>query len=110
MVRFFATLRWWNVLSEFDARLSPLYLSLTGVGWVITGSVLLWGLFSGKRWTPQAILAAIFLWLTEYWVERLFFESPRANFSFALIASVVLLVAALISTLNRPTKNYFHKK
>jgi hypothetical protein len=107
VVRLLGTLRWWDVLTEFGARLGPLYLSITGAGWAILGGVLLWGLFSGKRWTPLAVLISIFLWLMEYWVERIFFESPRTNLSFALIASILLLIVALSSTRNRQTRNFF---
>jgi hypothetical protein len=107
VVRLLAVLRWWDVLNEFDARLGPRYLSITAAGWIVVGGGLLWGLFSGKRWTPVAILISILLWLMEYWVERIFFESPRANFSFALIASLLLLIMALVSTHNRQTRKFF---
>ncbi len=108
-VRLFAALRWWGVLNEFGARLSPLYLSITGAGWVVVGGVLLWGLFSGKLWIPWAVPASIFLWLMEYWIERLFFESPRENLSFALIASILLLLVTLVSAINRRTRKFFIK-
>jgi hypothetical protein len=107
LVRLLAALRWWDVLNEFDARLSPLYLSITGAGWAAVGGILLWGIFSGKRWTRLAIPVAVFLWLTAYWIERIFFESPRANLSFALIASILLLTVTLVSALNRKTKEFF---
>ncbi len=45
----------------------------------------------------------------EYWVERIFFEEPRANFSFALMVSILLLIVTLVSALNRQTKNFFTK-
>lgn len=106
LVRLLAALRWWDVLNEFDASLSPIYLSITGAGWVIAGIVLLWGLFSGKPWTRLAIPASILLWLMEYWIERIFFESPRANLPFALVASALLIAVTLVSALNRNTKNF----
>jgi hypothetical protein len=106
-IRFFAALRWWDVLNEFGARLSPLYLSITGAGWVVVGGLLLWGLFSGKQWTRLAIPASIFLWVVEYWIERISFESPRANLSFALTASFLLLTVTLVSAFNRKTRRFF---
>jgi hypothetical protein len=106
-VRLIAALRWWNVLTEFEARLSPLYLSITGAGWIFVGAMLLWGLFSGTLWTIRAILASISLWIIQYWVERIFFESPRANLLFALILTVLLFILTLISALNRKTKEFF---
>ena len=106
-VRLLAALRWWDVLNEFEARLSPLYLSITGAGWIVAGIVLLWGLFSAKLWILQMIPIAISLWLVQYWVERLFFESSRANLPFALIASLLLLAVTLLSAFNRRTKEFF---
>jgi len=94
-------------LDEFGARLSSLYLSITGVVWIVAGLVLLWALFSGKMWARLAIPLAILLWITEYWVERLFFESARANFFFALIASMILLVVTFISAFHERTRRFF---
>jgi hypothetical protein len=108
-VRFLAALRWWDVLNEFEARLSPLYLSITGAGWIVAGMVLLWALFSAKSWFYRAIPIAISLWLFEYWVERIFFESSRANLPFALIASLLLFALTLVSSFNRRTKEFFIK-
>jgi hypothetical protein len=105
-VRVLGALRWWNVLSEFGARLGPLYLFLTGAGWAVAGGVLLWGLFTVKPWARLAIPGSIFLWLIEYWIERMFFEAPRENLWFALIASLLLLVLTLVSALNRKTKQF----
>jgi hypothetical protein len=108
-VRLLATLRWWNVLNEFEARLSPLYLFITGVGWIVLGAVLLWGMFSAKLWTYRAILVAVSLWLIQYWTERIFFEASRLNILFALIASVLLFIVTFISAFNRTTKEFFIK-
>ena len=107
VVRLTGAFRWWNVMSEFGPRLGPLYLSITGAGWILIGGVLLWSIFSGKSWARLAIPAAIFLWIAEYWVERLFFEAPRENFPFALIASILLVIVTLVSAFNRKTKRFF---
>ena len=108
-VRLFATFRWWSVLNEFGARLSPLYLSITGAGWIVVGGVLLWSLFSGKSWAYLAIPLSIFLWVLEYWVERMFFESSRANIFFALMASILLCLVTFFSAFNQKTKKFFIK-
>ena len=106
-VRFLGVLRWWNVLNEFGARLSPLYLSITGLAWIGVAFMLLWGLFRAKRWARQATLISIFLWLMEYWIERLFFESARANFEFAAITSMLLLAVTFIIAFHQKTKRFF---
>src|SRR5262245_6330114 len=100
-VRLMAALRLWNMLNEFEARLSPLYLSITGAGWMVAGVMLLWGLFIGKIWTYWAIPASLFLWIIQYWIERIFFQAPRANIVFALTLTVLLFILTLISVFNR---------
>ena len=106
LLRFSAALRWWDVLDKFDARLSPLYLSITGAGWAVAGTVLIWSIWSAKRWAYPAIPISVSVWLAEYWIERLFFRSPSANLLFALILSALLLAVTLASALNRNTRNF----
>ena len=73
---------------------------------MVAGGVLLWGLFSGKSWIQRAIPASIGLWILQYWIERLFFESSRANLLFALIFSILLFIVTFISAFNRKTKEF----
>ena len=109
VIRSFAALRWWDVLYEFDARLSPLYLLMTGAIWSIAGIVLLWSLWSVKAWSRVAIMASVVLWLAEYWIERLFFQLPRENLPFAVVLSVLLLAVTFVITSNRHTKNFLNQ-
>lgn len=109
LLRFAGALRWWDVLYENEARLSPLYLSITGAGWAAAGVVLLWSIFWVKRWAYIAIPAGILLWLAQYWVERIFFEGQRPNTSFAVVASVLALAITCIIAFHRGTKNYLTK-
>jgi hypothetical protein len=107
VIRLLGALRLWDALNEFGARLTPPYLSVTAVGWIVVGLVLLWGLFAGKPWIRLAIPAAIFVWLLEYWIERIFFESPRENLPFALIVSVLLLAVTFAGAYDRKTRRFF---
>ena len=109
LIRLLATLRWWDVLSEFRASLSPLYLSITGAGWAVAGAVLLWSMWIAKPWSRLAIVVSILLWLAEYWIERLFFQQPRPNLLFTLAMSALLLAVAFTSALNQSTKSFFTK-
>lgn len=105
--RFAAALRWSNVLAEFESSLSVAYLLVTGAGWGAAGSVVVFGGLRRRQWAAPGAAVSILLWLTEYWIERLFFETSRANLPFAMTGSV--LVMALAWTLaNLPgTKSYF---
>jgi len=106
-VRLFAALRWWNMLNEFGGRLGPIYLSITGTGWVVAGIVLLFGMLMVKTWVRPAILTSFLLWLIEYWIERIFFQSSRANLLFVLISSFIGIAAAIIAISLRSTKFFF---
>ena len=79
LLRLLAALRWWDVLNEFGAGLSPLYLSITGAGWMVAGIVLLWSILAGKRWAYLAVPISIFAWLVEYWIERIFFQDAKGK-------------------------------
>ena len=106
-VRFFAALRAWDVLIEFGSRLSPLYLALTGAAWALAGGVLMWSMWVGKKWSHRAILASVLVWLIEYWIERVFFQAPRANLPFAVAGTLLLACVTSISTFLRSTTEFF---
>ena len=109
VLRVLGTLRWWDVLTQYGARLSPVYLLITGVAWAVAGVVLLWAIWAGKRWVYLALPIAIFLWLAEYWLERIFFQDPRANLPFMIFFSIVLSAVTLLITFNRKTRDFLIK-
>lgn len=109
LLRLSAALRWWDVLREYEASLSPLYLSITGAGWAVAGVVLLWSIWTARRWSLLAIPLSVFLWLAEYWLERIFFQAPRANLAFMISVSIVLAAGTLIAAFNRRTRNFLLK-
>jgi hypothetical protein len=109
VVRFLAALRWWDVLNEFGASLSPLYLSITGAGWGAAGGVLLSGILRRKKWALPAVVTSLLVWLIEYWIERIFFQSARANLPFALTISILGFVIVWILAILPGTKSFFAK-
>lgn len=106
LLRFTGALRWWDVLSDKDARLGPLYLSITGAAWVLVVIVLLWSIWSAKRWAYLAVPVSIVVWLVQYWLERIFFQAQRSNLVFSIAASILLLAITAFSTFNQRTKKF----
>jgi hypothetical protein len=106
-VRFFASLRAWDILVEFGSSLSPWYLSITGAGCGVAGCVLLWSMFAGRAWTRRAILTSIFIWLIEYWIERVFYQQTHANLPFAVGGSIAIIGITLISAFHKSTLDFF---
>lgn len=109
VTRFVAALRAWDILYEFDASLSPLYLSITGAGWGVAGGVLLSSIWRGRPWARPAIVTSFFIWLIEYWLERILFQPPRANLPFALACSVIVIIITVSITILPGTKSFFTK-
>jgi hypothetical protein len=92
VTRFLASLRWWDVLFEIEASLNPFYLAFTGAVWVAVGCFLLYNIWTGRSWARMAAFTAFLIWLIEYWVERVFFETARANLPFTITCSLVAFV------------------
>lgn len=109
VTRLMAALRWWDVLTEFEISLSPLYLSVTGAGWGAAGGALLFGILRRRQWAAPGTVAFILLWLIEYWVERIFFQSERANLPFVLSISILVVGIVVILTNLPGTKSFFAK-
>ena len=109
LLRLAGALRWWNVLYENDARLSPLFLSISGAAWAVIGIVLLWSIFWRQRWAYLAIPVVVLVWLAQYWIERALFEAPRSNLPFAVAASLGVLAITWFIAFRRSTKTYLTK-
>lgn len=109
LTRFVATLRAWDILYEFEASLNPLYLSITGVGWGVAGSALIFGIWMGRSWVRPVFITSSFVWLLEYWLERILFQSPRTNLPFALVCSAIFIIITVSITILPGTKSFFTK-
>jgi len=109
LLRLLAVLRWWDVLDQFQSRLGPAYLAVTGAGWMVVGAVLLWSIWAGKRWAYLAVPLSIFIWLAEYWLERIFFQDQRANLTFMIAITIAIAAVTLLITFNRKTKEFLVK-
>lgn len=71
LIRFVKALAEW----EFWAGalpISPLYLALSGLTWVLTCAPLAWGLWRGAGWASDFSLPAAGAFCLYYWLDRLF--------------------------------------
>ncbi|HMR98224.1 MAG TPA: hypothetical protein PKK96_11595 [Anaerolineales bacterium] len=104
-----AALRWWDALVEFDSRLSPAYLALTGIIWAVAGIALCWSIIRRNKSARMRVVSAAVVWQAQLWVERVFFQSERANLPFALISSAAILLIVAIILLHTSAIRYFSK-
>jgi NAD(P)H-dependent flavin oxidoreductase YrpB (nitropropane dioxygenase family) len=59
--------------------------------------------------SPDAVPISIFIWLAEYWLERIFFQDPRANLTFMIAITIAISAVTLLITFNRKTKEFLVK-
>ena len=108
-LRFAAALRWWDVLTEFESRLSPMYLALSGAAFCVAGGVLYWAAHTRRRWFRSALLVAAVLWYGQFWIERSLYPMAQANTGFVLIATTLLLAVVIVGSTLQVTRKYFLK-
>ena len=90
-------LSWRMTLFDFSTRYPPLAGAVAGIFWVMIGLAFAWGLRQGKPWSAKTLPFAAAGYIIWYWVERLFWQSPRPNSLFVIVfdlASLILVYSA----------------
>lgn len=97
----------WRTLQEY--RASPLYISMSGAFWLIVGFMLVWGLWQGKIWGRMAVIIGTTGYTAWYWFDRLVMQESHANWPFALIANIILLLMIFIILFSQKTRLFYHR-
>ncbi len=102
----------WSVrLNQFATFPGPIYISVIGAIWTATGVFLLWSRWKRQPWTRLAVLIAAALYAVWDWIDRLFIQSQiRANWPFALLTTIVLLVFTAWVILDPRNKSHFERE
>jgi hypothetical protein len=111
LIRFLMALSWWDFLETLP-RVSPLYLTLTGFIWGVAGLPLIWGLWLGRRWAPQATMVVSLLYTVYFWIDRLFvanFAVERGRWPFLAGMSLLLLAFVFWSLTRSGSRHFFQK-
>jgi hypothetical protein len=98
ILRFWTSLEWEQVLTEFSATLSPVASAVIGGVWAMVGLILWWGMRQRKAWAGKMLLGAgtgYFVW---FWCERFFFQNPRPNAWFAVIVQLGILIIIFLAS------------
>jgi hypothetical protein len=108
--RLASAILWWQTLIEFTSSPGPAYIALSGAVWLLAGIGLLLGMWQAKAWIRSALLGTGAGFSAWYWCDRLLLQSPRANWPFALAATVLLLMLLSICVYMPGTKIFFTKR
>ena len=109
-LRLATAFQWRQTLMEFASSPRLLYIAVSAGIWLIIGISLLWAMWQVKAWVRFALFwagAAFGVW---YWCDRLLLQTSRANWPFALGATVLILSLVIICVVHPRTKTFFTQR
>ena len=109
-LRLVTAIRWWDTLLEFVPAPGPLYIAISGGIGLLSGMLLLWGIWQANAWIRYALLGTGVIFIAWYWGDRLIFRSSNANWPFALLASIILLIVLTACILMPSTKTFLSQR
>ena len=109
LVRFINTLTLWNFLTDLPGK-SPIYLVLSGSVGFIAGSLLVWGLWTGRPRAPLAAAILTVIYLSIQWIEQII--SVRAgnefeNWPFMVGMTLIVLIFVFWTLFHASSIAYF---
>ncbi len=109
-LRLYSAVRWWETLSEFASPPGPWYIAVSGGFWLGVGILLLWGMWQASAWIRYALLGAGAGFTIWYWCDRLLFQMFSANWLFALLGNILLLIVISVCVFVPGTKTFLSKR
>ena len=109
-LRLYSAIRWWNALHEFASPPGPWYIAVSAAVWLIISIALLWSMWQAKAWARYTLLGAgagLAVW---YWGDRLLLQTPGANWLFALLTTILLLIILSVCVFAPGTKTFLPKR
>ena len=91
LIRVWTAVAWWNVLIEFSTHPAPWVIAMSGMIEALLGIILIYGVWQGRVWAGKFLIGVTAGYSLWYWIERLFWQSPRPNWVFAVILNLILI-------------------
>jgi hypothetical protein len=112
LIRVWAAFEHWETLTGLEVHPGPLYITLTGIFWVIAGSWLFWMIWNGQ---PKARISGLILtglYVIYYWIDRLVFQNhiSRENTPFTLGMTILVVFYTVLSLSLPANQAYFLRK
>jgi hypothetical protein len=90
--------RYWQFLSSLSMSISPAYLAISGLLWVLIGIALSWILWRGQPGAPHVLRVFAVVYVLYYWIDRwlLTVSILSARWPFALLMTIFGLVLPFV--------------
>jgi hypothetical protein len=96
-LRLWTALAWRNVLTEFSASPPPIITAVSGAVWMVAGFILFWSIWQKKAWAGKLLVGIASGYSVWYWSERLLWQNPHPNWSFAVIVNLAAFAFILLT-------------
>ena len=109
LIRIAQAIQQWEFLEEFSP-VPPIYLLISGCFWGMAGLLLVWGLWTGRKWAPVWTGLAFLAYSAYFWVDRLAlpgYPGRNANWVFALGLNLALLGSAFWILYRKRSRVFF---
>jgi hypothetical protein len=111
-IKFGQALAEWSILSRLPLSVGPIYLAATGLFWGICGSILSWGLWTGKPWAKVACLVISLVYCGFFWFELIWIaegEFLRSRWLVNLVLTIIALPGIWLILNQESTKRFFNR-
>ena len=108
-LRVWTSIAWRTVLQEFSSQPAYTVIAISGAIWMVTGMILAWSIWQRKAWAAKLLLGASAGYTVWYWSERLIWQNPHPNWTFAVIVNLVVLGFILFTTKSLSREAYEQK-
>jgi hypothetical protein len=97
ILRLWTSLTWRAALTEFAGAEILTLTTISGAAWSLAGVFIIWSILQRKNWAGRILILISIAYSIWYWVERLVWQSPRPNWSFAVIVNLMLLLFVMFT-------------
>jgi len=102
----------WEILTDTITAIPVLYIAVTGAIWTGIGLILLFGLWTRRRWSRTMTLIAVITYGCYYWSDRLLIadrSTIASRWLFALGFTLIMLVLSFWVFASSKNKSYLSK-
>ena len=106
-IRIFGSIKFWEIMIEYNAFPGPLYLAIISIAWVLIGTICLFGLIKKFPWSLTMLKISTLLYSSWYWFDRFLFRNNLQSFWLPMLFSLITIAIMIFLLHHKKTKNYF---
>ena len=110
LLKFSQVLLQWSSLENLPLTISPIYLATDSLVWFVSGIILAWGLWAGKKWSRLTTMILSFLYSLVFWADRIWIAEPEGlaqRWPINLILTIIGLGMIIFVLSRKSTRDYF---